>query len=219
MTDGAQSDAGLPTAFVHFRDLVRIHVKQILTLDKKPPMHAATLLMVVACEALSTLLGKDDEHDVFARDLLSKRGVPYHVGKILFDALRNGLAHDYTPGQIVVGRDVIRPILAWKDARIVHLKLVGVRWEEGHLHLVPVTESAEQSPRLCIAVETLWEDLDALFRDLEAKLKGDPELAARVQSNAVALLSADEVRCQPEGPALAAWREYIQRERWEGNPS
>jgi len=85
MTDDAQSD-GLPTAFVHFRDLVRIHVKQILTLDKKPPMHAATLLMLVACEALSTLLGKDDEHDVFARDLLSKRGVPYHVGKILFDA-------------------------------------------------------------------------------------------------------------------------------------
>jgi hypothetical protein len=104
MTDDAQSD-GLPTAFVHFRDLVRIHVKQILTLDKKPPMHAATLLMLVACEALSTLLGKDDEHDVFARDLLSKRGVPYHVGKILFDALRNGLAHDYTPGRIVVGRE------------------------------------------------------------------------------------------------------------------
>lgn len=101
----------------------------------------------------------------------------------------------------------------------MHLKLVGVRWEEGHLHLVPVTESAEQSPRLCIAVGTLWEDLDALFRDLEAKLKGDPELAARVQANAVALLNGDEVRCQPEGPALAAWREYIQRERWEANPS
>src|SRR5262245_45372137 len=35
MTDDAQGDAGLPTAFVQFRDLVRIHVKQILTLDKK----------------------------------------------------------------------------------------------------------------------------------------------------------------------------------------
>jgi hypothetical protein len=75
MTDDAQSD-GLPTAFVHFRDLVRIHVKQILTLDKKPPMHAATL-MLVACAALSTLLGKDDEHDVFARDLVEKgRALP-----------------------------------------------------------------------------------------------------------------------------------------------
>src|SRR3989442_8256559 len=92
MTEDANvhGDDRLPPAFIHFRDLVRIHLKQILTLDQKPPMNAAALLILVACEALSKLLGRDQEHDVFARDLLSKRGVPYHVGVGLFNALRNG---------------------------------------------------------------------------------------------------------------------------------
>jgi hypothetical protein len=221
MTDEAtvNGDERLPASFIRFRDLVRVDLKQILTLDKKPPMNAATLLILVACEALSKLFGRAQEHDVFARDRLSRRGVPYHVGAGLFDALRNGLAHDYTTGRIVVGRDEIRPTLAWKDGRLAHLKLTGARLEQGHLHFVPFGENTEKSPRLCVAIDVLWEDLNALFQELEAKLKADPELAMMVEDNALALLRGEEARSHPEGPALAAWREYVDRERWEGTPS
>lgn len=211
-----ESETPLPTAFVHFRDLFRIHMKQILTLDRKPPMHAATLLVLIACEALSKLFGRPDDCDVFARDLLARRRVPYHVGKTIFNTLRNSLAHEYATGRIVVGRDQIRPTLSWKGGGDAHLNLIGVRPRGVHLHRVPPGENEDRHLRLSISVEELWKDLEALFGRLEASLRADPALAATVQTNALAALLGDTKKSHPEGQALEAWREYIRTARWEG---
>ena len=204
----------LPPAFAHFKDLFRIHLKQMLTLDRKPPMHAATLLILVAYETLSKLLGRKENHAVFAENLLERRDVPYHVGQVLFHALRNGLAHDYRPHRIVVDQEEILPTLAWKDAAPVHLKMVGARLHEGHLRIVSARDRQEGPPRLCIVVEELWKDLDALFGELGASLQVDVDLAARVESNTQAVLAGDDESRTPQGPALRTWREYIQRETW-----
>ena len=108
----------------------------------------------------------------------------------------------------------ILPSLVWKDGPEVHLKVIGVRPKQGHLQVVPVHENAEDSPRLCIVVEELWKDLDALFGELGAELQADSELASVVETNAHTLLADDEPWRRPQGPALRAWREYVQRERW-----
>jgi hypothetical protein len=183
-------------------------------------MHAATLLILVAYETLSKLLGRAEKpHDVFAQNLVDRRQVPYHVGEVLFNALRDGLAHAYRPHRIVVGREEIALVLAWKNAAPVHLKMVGARLREGHLHLVTVKESEERHPRLCIVVEELWKDLDALFADLAIQLQSDPALAASVETNARAVLAGEDRRRRPQGPALKAWAEFVQRAEWEGRPS
>jgi hypothetical protein len=210
------TEVPLPPAFVHFRDLVRIHMKQILTLDRKPPMHTATLLVLVACEALSKMFGRADDCDVFARDLLAGRNVPYYVGKTIFNALRNSLAHHYTTGRIVIGRDEIRPTLSWKDGADAHLTLIGVQRRGVHLHSVRVNENEDRHLRLAICVGELWKDLDALFRQLEVTLRADAALAAAVEANAIAALLGDTKREQPERAALDEWRTYISTARWEG---
>jgi len=208
--------APLPEVFVYFRDLIRIHLKQILKLDRKPPMHAATLIVLVACETLSTRFERPDDCDMFARDLLTERGIPYEVGKVIFNALRHSLAHTYSTGRIVLGRDEIRPTLNWKGDHGVHLLLTGVEARDGHLHIVPVDQNKDRHFRLSINVEELWKDLDALFKRLETELRADPDLAAKVQKRAAAARLGDTKRIQPAGPAREVWRAYLQSARWEG---
>ncbi len=189
-----------PEAFLHFKSLVRIHIKQILTLDKKPPMAAVVLLIVVACEALSKLFGRPRDGDIFARDLLSRRGVPYQVGQVLFSALRDGLVHQYSSHRIVLDQQEIRISFTWKDP--LHLRIIGVRSRDGHLYTVPLSQNDDRWPRLCVDAETLWRDLDALFDELEHSLEVDRELAQTVARNSLALLRADEERERPGGEAL-----------------
>lgn len=208
-------DLAAPEAFLHFKSLVRVHLKQILTLDKKPPMAAVVLLVVVACEALSKLFGRPRNDDVFARDLMSRRGVPYPVGQVLFGALRDGLAHQYRSNRVVLGEDELRVIFSWKDP--LHLRIVGVQARDGHLHTVPLSQNQDRWPRLCVDAQTLWQDFDAVFNDLEESLKADPGLAETVERNSLALLLADEEKERPAGGALRAWKEWIDRQAWEGD--
>src|SRR5262249_19038229 len=98
----------------------------------------------------------------------------------------------------------------------VHLVLTGVEARDGHLHMVPVDHNKDRHFRLSINVEELWKDLDALFERLEAKLRADPDLAAKVQKRAAAARLGDTNRIQPEGPALEVWRAYLRSARWEG---
>ena len=98
----------------------------------------------------------------------------------------------------------------------MHLVLTGVEARDGHLHMVPVDHNQDRHFRLSINVEELWKDLDALFERLEAKLRADPDLAAKVQKRAAAARLGDTNRIQPEGPALEVWRAYLRSARWEG---
>jgi len=204
-----------PEAFLHFKSLVRIHLKQILTLDRTPPTAAVVLLVVVACEALSKLFGRPRHDDIFARDLLSRRGVPYPVGQVLFHALRDGLTHQYSPHRIVLDGQEMRLSLTWKDP--LHLRIVGVRSRDGHLSTVPLSQNEDRWPRLCVDAETLWRDLDALFDELEHALEADRELAQDVERNSLALVQADEEKERPGGEALRIWKEWAERQSWEGS--
>lgn len=216
LLDFDADSSALPPAFAHFKDLLRIHVKQILKLDRKPPMHAATLLILVAYETLSKLLGRPEGHDIFAENLRDRRGLPLHVGRVLFHALRDGLAHDYRAHRIVVGRKEIAPVLAWKNAEPVHLKIVGGRMQDGHFRLTALKDSGDGIPRLCVVVEELWKDLDAFFTDLTMEIRMDPKQAGSIEANARMVLAGDDMQRRPQGPALDAWRDYLQKGQWEG---
>jgi hypothetical protein len=43
----------LPAAFGEYRSLFSIHLRRILEIEKKHPIHAVALLVAVACETLS----------------------------------------------------------------------------------------------------------------------------------------------------------------------
>lgn len=207
------ADVGRP-AFDELESRFRVHLKQILTLDKKPPMHAATLLILVAYEAIGKLFERGRGEKLFARELHARRGVPLEVGETLYLALRNGLAHSYRTHRVVLGKGDIRPSLAWKAGP--HLKVMGVQAEGIHDRGVAAGQGQGLDERLCVVVGELWTDLDALFRDLEAALQTDPKLAARIEARAAALLRADEKKSQPGGRTLTAWRRYVQLNKWDG---
>src|SRR5207253_2827593 len=63
-------------AFAEFKSLVRIHLKQMLTLDRKPPIFTVALLVSVACEQASHLFPSEGSpEDVFAKALIESHGI------------------------------------------------------------------------------------------------------------------------------------------------
>src|SRR5262249_13564334 len=101
--DEASSTPTAEQLFAEFRSLVSIHLKQILKLDRKPPIFAVALLVAVACEQISRLFpsaGSADE--VFSKAIIEPHGVSARVGHDLFDVMRNGFAHSYYPKMVVI---------------------------------------------------------------------------------------------------------------------
>lgn len=197
--------AVLPAAFVQFRELVEIHLRRILEIPRKEPIHAVALLVVVACEALSRMLGRAQE-DIFVNEYLHRHEIPLQVGRDLFDVLRNGLAHVYRPYPIFVDRLEVQPTMTWKDGARAHLRVVsGTENPEGHLILGPFQEGAQ--PRLCLNVESMVNDLNDLFSELAAQLLTDAELRAAVNRNAREMRTTGSKH--PAGDAAAAWRSFV----------
>ena len=86
--------AELPRAFTQLRGMVRNDLKQIRKIDRKSPIYAVALLVTIGAEARSQLEGRADDA-VFAEDLLGRfHAVPLQVGRVLFDAIRNGLPNN-----------------------------------------------------------------------------------------------------------------------------
>src|SRR5262245_3693206 len=139
--------------FRNIRDLFVIHTSQILKLDRKPPMYAVALVVTVACEVLAKLFPDEgDKETLFARNFSPK--APLAVGRLLYQALRNGLAHAYDPQPIVVGGSNVRLVLSWKGEG--HLRAIGLRRDEaGHNHAVPIEQNEFPGPFVCIVAEQL----------------------------------------------------------------
>ena len=184
--------AELPRAFTQLRSMVRNDLKQIRKIEKKAPNYAVALLVTIATEALSQLEGRADEA-VFAEDLLGRlHGVPLQVGRVLFDAIRNGLAHVYDTKIIVVGADEIIVVLSWQKRE--HMSVAVEDWLNYGRPRVGV----------CLNVGTLWTDLDAHFTVFAERLGKDANLLRRVNENA-----AKQRRIVSQGEALRTWREFI----------
>ena len=164
--------AEIPLAFRQYRELFKIHTTQILTLDRKSPIHAVPLLVTIACEVLGKLTGRRGE-DVFANDLKWPEGAKPAMTRKLFDALRNGLAHAYGPYPILLdGQEDVRLIMSWKKGPL--LAPVGVKIRDGHAQIVAVEEGEQAGPWICLDVESLWNALDKAFSDLEARIRSSP---------------------------------------------
>lgn len=199
--------AELPPAFMRFRELVQIHLHKMLEIPKKHPIHAVALLVVVAVEALSKLLDRTPPKDFFAREYLGRHGVDEGIGRDLFDSLRNGLAHVYAPYPIHVGPRVLLPTMAWRDGARFHLRCTGATMDEaGHQHVAPLFPGSKVVC-LLLNVETMVEDLTALFSEIEARLRAEPELRATLERRAVEILEEDSKR--PEGAAKDGWEAFI----------
>jgi len=200
-----------PESFLIFKDLIRIHLTQILKLDSKPPMAAVALLVAVACETLSRLLGYAREDEVFARQLMAHRDVPYPVAQVLFSALRNGYAHQYRANLVDLDGSDILITLTWKEPGL-HLRIVGVENRDGHLHPVPLNRNQDKRARLIVDVESLWKDLDALITRVEGRLVEDQALAGNVDANWQARIRKE--REKPVGDAATAWRKWVFSQTW-----
>ena len=111
---------------------------------------------------------------------------------MLFDAVRNGLAHVYDTKTIVLGAEEVIVVLSWGQRE--HLSVATEDW----LH--------DGKPRvgICLNVATLWADLDAHFAEFTERLEQDAELHRRVSENA-----AKQKQITPQGDALRAWREFL----------
>ena len=189
-------------AFAEFKSLVRIHLKQILTLDRKPPMFTVALLVTVACEQVSRLFPSEGSDDaVFSKALIEPHGISPTIGRALFDVVRNGLAHSYLPKMLQIGDEPVGTTFAWKKPH-AHLRVGGIRHVEGrHAQAVPIEQDETGLRWLVIDVTALQHDLDTYLAALEERL-----LSGAVVLN----LPAAARQWKPIGGSAAAeWRAFL----------
>jgi hypothetical protein len=202
----------IPLAFRQYRELFKIHITQILTLERKSPIHAVPLLVSIACEVLGKLMGRGGE-DVFADDLHWPQDAKPAMTRKLFDALRNGLAHAYGPYPILLdGQKDVRIIMTWKNGPL--LAPVGVKIRDGHAQIVSVEQGEQPGSWVCLDVESLWKALNQAFTDLEARISNSPDLAQKINDNAWRMWKARPVA--PEGTAAEEWRTFLSPATLEG---
>jgi hypothetical protein len=208
-----------PATFIVLQSLVRIHLNQILKLDQittKVPMHAVALLVVIAYEALSRFLHpRRGPEYLFAQEHQRRHNIPVIVGATLFDVLRNGLAHKYGPYPVKVsGLGLVRLQLTWKDGAVAHFRGVSIRRAGIHQHASRFPKGSTVVPRnLCVNVESLWKDLDAVFANCEKRLTKDSGLAVNFDRN-VRRNRAAFTRTV-SGNAAPQWRAFLIKARLE----
>jgi hypothetical protein len=192
-------------AFAEFKSLVRIHLKQMLTLDRKPPIFTVALLVTVACEQVSRLFPSEGTDEaVFSKALIEPHNISSTIGRALFDVIRNGLAHSYLPKMLQIEDEVVGTTLAWKSPN-GHLRVGGIRHVEGrHAQGVPIEQDETGHRWLVIVVESLWQDLDAYLIALEERLR----------SGALVLnLAAAARQVKPiQGSAAIEWQTFLDRQ-------
>lgn len=151
-----------PPEFVKLRDLIRIHLKQMRKLDRKPPIYAAALVVMVGCEALATALGRDG-HEVFA--WLVRPRVSPGLAAPLFDAIRNGLAHAYDTSLLSVlpDRFPVVVVLTWKSPS-KHLTIRPGDW----------LGDGKSRQALHVDIGSLFYALEQVLCRIERELTRDP---------------------------------------------
>jgi hypothetical protein len=211
--------ADVPQTFMELKNLVRIHLKQILRLDEittKVPINAVALLITIAYEALSKFCHpRKGPEFLFAQEYYERHHVPPSIGGDIFNALRNGLAHRYDPYPIAArGVGEIRLELAWKDCAVYHLRGIRIETLKGHQKACRFPKGSTEIPRaFCLNVDSMWRDLDDLLSRYEAGLRGDANLASRFETNMDKNLKT--FRREAVGDEARQWRDFLSARRAE----
>jgi hypothetical protein len=192
----------LPEVFGEYRSLFSIHLQRILEIERKHPIYAVALLVAVACETLSRLFGRREE-ELFANRYLARHGVDEKVGRLIFRALRNGLAHQYKAYPITLRGEKIGLTMTWRDGP--HLRVVGRARDGVHWRIMPVRPAQERF--ICLDVSTMVADLNALLEEVAIELDGDSKMRDEVVQNAKKMFA--ETGADPQGGGAQAFEEFL----------
>jgi hypothetical protein len=152
MTDYPHDD--LLETFEGLRERVKIALRRVMEIRRKQPHYAAALIVVVGCEALGLLLYNDKKR-VFVKDLIGPhKRITKKMAADLFDALRNGLAHNYDTNFIRVGE------------KGPFIDLV-VSWTRKHRHL----SARRDPPGIYLNLPTMKRNLERIFNHYRTQLR------------------------------------------------
>ena len=216
----------VPRLYEEFRDVIRIHLKQILRLDEhtaKVPMHTVALLVMVAYEALARYtrppeIRPGDTHWLFAKRHEELYGIHPDIGALIFNALRNGLAHVYGQYQVPIeGLGSIRFVLTWKDGGHAHFRGVSSTTVNGVQLLCPFPSGTQEIPRVvCVDVGSLWADLDQLFSAITASFASP---TASPAFEALVIENRNHFTARLQGGDPERWRSFLSARRLEADPA
>ena len=106
-------------------------------------------------------------------------------------------------------------MMSWKDAPHLHLRFTALTVNaEGHASPVPLPDNHTGVVGLILNVETMVQDLTALFAETEQRLLADPILVETLTRRAREIPQEDSKR--PAGSAMEAWTTLIALRRWAG---
>jgi hypothetical protein len=186
---------------------------------------AAVALVLVACEALGQLRygGQRPEVRAFS-DCLPDEWQP--VARTLYDALRNGLVHNYDAMNIWIDGEAIGFEFAWRGER--HLTFgpdPRTRRREGSttasesfVWSLPGSSgirgrnasAARNRTHLCLVVPDLVAGLHQAFDDYESELRADPNARDAFFTR---LRRIRDQRVEAAPKEIPAWRSLLARER------
>ena len=182
----------LPQNFITLRDFVRNDLTQILS-SAKPPNYSAAILVCIASEAIGKLLGRKADESVFIRDLLGQYRIPHVIGRSIFNAVRNGLAHFYETKNIVISGEELEVVISWRQ--YTHLKVYKRDWRNDGIN----------RPGLCLNVHTLCSDLHAFLMTVESRVIQSKKLRRQMEKHANSVTRRERTPAKHE----KVWRQFI----------
>ena|SRR2546428_12057885 len=189
-----------PHAFLVLKSQIQNDLKHILTLEPGYPVYTVALLICIASEALSKLLGRRRDSSVFEKELLAKHGAPRAVASILFNAVRHGLTHFFDTKTLVIDGQEFVVVISWK--KLSHLKVITGDW----LH------NGMSQPGICLNLHTLSEDLNGFMEHLEGRLRASPKLRREMAQRSRRL--QPKIECKKDS-AIRVWKNFLKNNKHE----
>jgi len=140
--------------FEGLRTRLKMALRRIREIPRKQPHYSAALLVVIGCEALGRLLYNETKR-VFVKDLIGPhKRISRVMASDLFDAMRNGLTHNYDTNYIRMGEKgpYIDVIVSWKN-------------KGRHL------SARHDPPGIYVNLPTMHRNLERILNDYRARLR------------------------------------------------